>query len=134
MGNEVLLGGTPLPAVARKYSHEPHAQDGGYYDWVTPGSLASKPIDKAVFSLDVDKLSAIIEDESGFHIIHVLERKDAGQISFQEAQPKIRETIAHQRKAQQHRKDLAEVKRKTKIWTIYDPPEETPPPMTAVPE
>lgn len=122
MGNEVLRGGTPFPAVARKYSHEPHAQDGGYYDWVTPGSLASKAIDKAVFTLEVDKLSQIIEDESGFHIIRVLERKDAGQVSFQEAQPKIRESIESQRRAAEQKKYLDEVRTKTKIWTIYDPP------------
>jgi len=57
MGDEVLLGGIPFPAAARKHSQEPRASDGGYYDWVTPGSLASKPIDQAVFSLEVDKLS-----------------------------------------------------------------------------
>lgn len=123
MGNEVLLGGTPFPAVARKSSHEPHAQDGGLYDWVTPGSLASKPIDKAVFSLEVDKLSQIIEDDQGYHIIHVLERKEAGQISFQEAQPKIREKIEAQRRAEIQQKYFAGVQAKAKIWTIYDPPE-----------
>jgi hypothetical protein len=123
MGNEVLLGGTPLPAVARKYSHEPHASDGGYYDWVTPGSLASKPIDQAIFSLEVDKLSQIIEDEQGFHIVHVLERKEAGQISFHEAQPKIREKIDNQRKDELRVKYLTEVRTKDKVWTIYDPPE-----------
>jgi hypothetical protein len=123
MGNEVLLGGTPFPAVAKKWSHEPHASDGGYYDWITPNSLASKPIDQAVFSLDVDKLSQIIEDEQGYHIVHVLERKEAGQISFQEAQPKIRETIDSQRKSELQTKYLTGIRTNAKVWTIYDPPE-----------
>ena len=121
-GNEVLLGGTPFPAVARKYSQEPRATDGGLYDWITPGSLASKTIDQAVFSLEVDKLSQIIEDETGFHIIHVLERKDAGQVSFLEAQEEIRKAIEKQRSSAKQQKYLSELRTRTKIWTIYDPP------------
>jgi hypothetical protein len=124
MGNEVLFGGTPFPAVARKYSQEPNASEGGYYDWVTPGSLASKPIDRAIFTLEVDKLSQIIEDESGFHIIRVIERKEAGQVSFLEAQTEIREAIEKERRAAEQQKYLTELRARTQVWTIYDPPGE----------
>ena len=127
MGNEIVLGGTPFPAVARKHSQEPHAQDGGYYDWVTPGSMASKPIDRAIFSLEVDKLSQIIEDDLGFHIVHVLERKDAGQVSFLEAQPDIRKAIENQRRSAEQQKYLAGVRARSKVWTIFDPPTEVAP-------
>jgi parvulin-like peptidyl-prolyl isomerase len=122
MGDEVLLGGTPFHAVARRYSQEPRASDGGFYDWVTPGSLASKPIDRAVFSLEVDRLSQIIEDEQGLHIIRVRERTEAGQVSFQEAQPKIKEAIEHQRQGAEQQKYLANLRARTKVWTIFDPP------------
>jgi parvulin-like peptidyl-prolyl isomerase len=122
MGNEVILGGTPFPAVARKQSQEPHASDGGYYDWVNPGSLASKPIDQAVFSLEVDKLSQIIEDDQGYHIVHVLERKPAGQVSFQEAQPEIRNAIKKERTDSERQKYLTNLRARTKVWTIFDPP------------
>jgi len=124
MGNEVLLGGTPFAAVARKHSQEPHADDGGVYDWVTPGSLASKPIDRAVFSLEVGKLSQLIEDDLGFHIVRVKERKEAGQISFQEAQPEIKKAIESQRAAAEQQKYLTNLRARTKVWTIYDPPTE----------
>jgi len=123
MGNEVLLGGTPLPAVARKHSQEPHAQEGGYYDWVTPGGLASKPIDRAIFSLEIGKLSQIIEDDTGFHILRVIERKEAGQVSFQEAQPEIRKAIEAQKRAADQQKYLTDLKARMKVWTIYDKPE-----------
>ena len=124
MGNEVLLGGTPFAAVARKHSQEPHADDGGVYDWVTPGSLASKPIDRAVFSLEVGKLSQLIEDDLGFHIVRVKERKEAGEISFQEAQPEIKKAIESQRAAAEQQKYLTNLRARTKVWTIYDPPTE----------
>jgi hypothetical protein len=123
MGNEVLLGGTPFAAVARKYSQEPHAQEGGYYDWVTAGSLASKPLDQAIFSLELNKLSPIIEDQVGLHIVRVLERRDAGYISFQEAQSEIRRRIESQKRALDQQKYLEELRARTYVWTIYDTPD-----------
>ena len=123
MGNEVLLGGTPFAAVARKYSQEPHAQEGGYYDWVTAGSLASKPLDQAIFSLELNKLSPIIEDQVGLHIVRVLERRDAGYISFQEAQSEIRRRIEAQKRALDQQKYLEELRARTYVWTIYDTPD-----------
>lgn len=122
MGNEVILGGTPFPAVARKHSHDPHAEEGGLYDWVTPGGLASKPIDQAIFTIEVDKLSQIIEDDQGYHIVHVLERKPAGRVSFLEAQESIRKAIDSARKTAEQQKFFAELKARTKVWTIYDQP------------
>lgn len=122
MGNEVLLGGVSFAAVARKHSQEPHASEGGKYDWVTPGGLASKPVDQAIFSIEVDKLSQIIEDDLGFHIVHVLERKQAGRVSFLEAQENIRKAIESSRRSAEQQKFFAELKARTKIWTIYDSP------------
>jgi parvulin-like peptidyl-prolyl isomerase len=121
MGNAVFFG-APFAAVAKKHSQEPRASDGGYYDWVSPGGLASKPIDRAVFSLQVDRLSQIIEDDNGYHIVHVLERKEAGQVSFQEAQPDIKIAIENQRRAAEQQKYLADLRARSKVWTIFDPP------------
>lgn len=122
MGNEVLLGGTPFAAVARKHSHEPNAAEGGAYDWVTPGSLASKPIDQAIFSIEVDRLSQIIADDQGYHIIRVTERRPAGMVSFADEQPAIRKKIEDRKRDEERQKYLTELRGRTVIWTIYDPP------------
>ena len=42
-----------------------------------------------IFALPVGKLSTIMEDEAGFHIIRVLERKPSGKVPFEEAQQKL---------------------------------------------
>jgi parvulin-like peptidyl-prolyl isomerase len=119
-----VVGGTPFAAVARKHSQEPHASEGGYYDWVNPGSLASKPLDRAVFSIEVGKMSQPIEDEDGYHILRVMERKDAGQVSFQEAQPKIKEAIERQRQQAAQQEYLTKLRDQVKVWRIYDEPTE----------
>lgn len=125
MGNEVYLGGVPFAAVAKKHSQEPQAEDGGKYEGISPGSLASKTIDAAVFSLEIGKLSQIIEDEQGFHILRVKERTAAGVTSFEEQQVDIRKKIEQQKRSAEQQKYLTELKARTKIWTIYDPPVET---------
>jgi hypothetical protein len=96
MGNAVFFG-TPLATVARNHSQEPNAAKGGYYDWTTQGSLASKAIDAAIFTLEPGKLSQIIEDERGYHIVKVIERTDAGAVSFLEAQTAIKDAIKAQK-------------------------------------
>jgi parvulin-like peptidyl-prolyl isomerase len=119
MGNEVYFG-APFATIARKHSQEPNAQKGGFYDWTSQGSLASKPIDQAIFTLEAGKLSQIIEDERGFHIVRVIERTEAGQVPFLEAQVKIKEAIIAQRREADTKRVLDELRTKTHVWTIYD--------------
>jgi parvulin-like peptidyl-prolyl isomerase len=119
MGNEVYFG-APFATIARKHSQEPNAEKGGFYDWTSQGSLASKPIDQAIFTLEPNKLSQIIEDDRGYHIVRVLERTEAGQVPFLEAQVKIKEAIIAQRREADTKRVLDELRTKTHIWTIYD--------------
>ena len=133
MGNEVFLGGVPFPAVAKRHSQEPLADSGGLYENISPGSLASKTIDQAVFKLEVGKLSQIIEDDQGYHIVRVKERKPAGVVSFEEQQGEIRKKLEAQKRAAEQQKYMTELRERTKIWTIYDPPAEAANPAGAAP-
>jgi len=119
MGNEVYFG-APFATIARKHSQEPHAEQGGEYDWTTQGSLASKPVDQAVFALEPGKLSQIIEDERGLHIVRVIERTAVGQVPFWEAQPKIKEAITQQRREADYKKFVETLRTGTQVWTLYD--------------
>jgi len=120
MGNAVFLGGTKFSAVAAKFSQEPNAASGGYYDWINQGSLASKPIDQAIFTLETGKLSQILEDDTGYHIIRVLERQMPTQVSFVDAQPEIKDAIKAQKRSADQKEFLKELQARTAIWTIYD--------------
>jgi len=119
MGNEVYFG-APFSAVARKGSQDVNADKGGAYDWTSQGSLASAAIDQALFTLEPGKLSQIIEDDRGYHILRVIERKDAGQVSFLEAQQKIKDDITAKKREADYKKFLASLGERTKVWTIYD--------------
>ena len=121
MGNEVVFGAN-FAAVAAKHSQEPNAKEGGQYDWITQGALASQPIDRAIFALEVGKLSQIIQDDTGCHIIRVTARQPAGQVPFLEAQEKIKETIRINKINNDYRKFLETLQARTEVWTIFDPP------------
>ncbi|MFV1964916.1 MAG: peptidylprolyl isomerase [Pirellulaceae bacterium] len=121
MGNEVILGGAPLWAVAQRSSQGPNAAEGGNHDWTEWGDLTvSREILQAVFTLPIQKMSQIIEDAEGLHIAYVLERQEAHEVPFIEAQVDIEKTLQAKKRGKAINKYVAELRRKTPIWTIYD--------------
>ncbi len=131
-GNK-LVDGTPFHQVARECSQGSTASQGGSHPWTKQGSLVSKPLDAALFSLPVNTFSPIIEDDKGFHIIRVLERIDAGKVPFAEAQNAIRQKILAERTEKARKDFLTELKANTSVWTIFDDPKSQPEGTAAYP-
>jgi len=119
MGNDVLEG-KPFADIAKTRSEGPNASTGGAYDWTTKGSLASKVLDEAIFTLPVGQLSAILEDNQTLHIVRVTERTDAGRTPFIEAQVGIKQTLQEERRKREIDDYLAKLKDRTPVWTIFD--------------
>ncbi|GIW92154.1 MAG: peptidylprolyl isomerase [Pirellulaceae bacterium] len=122
MGNEVLLGGAPLWAVAKRSSQGFTARDGGQHDWTSQGSLASEALDRALFELPVGQLSPIIEDETGYHIIRVLERHGPGRTPFTEVQKEIKKKLQEEKRKAAIAEYVERLRREIPVWTIYDGP------------
>ncbi|MCE9630743.1 MAG: peptidylprolyl isomerase [Planctomycetia bacterium] len=119
MGNEVL-GGRPFADIARNRSEGPTASQGGTFDWTNKGSLASKTLDEAIFSLPIGQLSAILEDGEMLHIVRVVERQDAGRTPFIEAQVGIRDTLLTERRKAATDEYLAKLRQRTPVWTVFE--------------
>jgi len=119
LGNRVL-GGAPFAEVARQGSEGITAASGGQRDWATRGSLVSQELDNALFGLPLGELSQIIEDKTGFHIVRVLDRKDAVRTPFLEAQIEIRKKIKDQRTEAEIKAFLDRLRRQVPVWTVYD--------------
>ena len=119
MGNEVFKG-RPFAEVAKAHSEGPTAAAGGVYDWTTRGSLVSKTVDEAVFTLPVGQLSTILDDGTALHIVRVIERVDAGRTPFIEAQVAIRERLRDERRKKVMDEYLATVRERTPVWTVFD--------------
>ena len=94
MGNQVLFGGAQFWAVAQRHSQEKNASKGGHHDWTAYGDLkVSRPINQAVFTIELNRLSQIIEDDEGLHIIRVLGRREAGMKPFEDVQNEIKDKL-----------------------------------------
>ncbi len=119
MGNDILQG-KPFAEVAKAASQGPTANKGGVRDWTTQGSLKSTTLDGAIFSLPIGRMSQVIEDEDNFHVIRVLERKDAGRTSFSDAQSEIRTTLKNDLSKKENEEYLSKLRQKTPVWTVFD--------------
>jgi parvulin-like peptidyl-prolyl isomerase len=124
LGNSIFIGGAPFESVAKQSSEGFTAAQGGVHDWTVQGSLKSEVLDKAIFTIPVRRLSSIIEDEFGMHIIEVLEREEARTVPFEESQKDLQEEL---RKSKRE-KLIKEVQDKAMdtmpIWTKW--PEDIP--------
>ncbi len=128
MGNEIWqrvakqpgLRGPVFTEIAKQKSHGFTAQTGGGHDWTTQGALRSEAINQALFSLQVGQLSNVIESVRGFHIVRVLERKEAGCTPFTEAQAGIRKELGQGQRKGLAEAELAKLRKKSRVWTLFD--------------
>ena len=79
-----------------------------------------KQLDEALFSFPLNKLSPIIEDDRGYHIIVVTEREDAGRIPFVKAQEKIKEKVRSAKLKEGIQEYVNKIKRETQVHSILD--------------
>lgn len=126
MGNEVWQLGTAKPVkgaafadVATAKSDGATAKKGGVYDWTTKGALQCKAIDEALFTLQVGQMSPILDGGTTFHIVRVLERKEAGRKSFPDVQGDIRDRLKEERFQTEVEKYLTQLRGEARIWTVF---------------
>lgn len=118
MGREAFYGGN-VQAVAREKSEEPFGPAGGLHDWTTKGALASDQLDNKIFSLPLNKLSEIIEDNDGFHILRILERTEAGAVAVKDVQDDIRATIRQEKISKSQRSVLEAMQKRIPVWSLF---------------
>lgn len=119
MGNRVL-NGEEFAEVAKAQSEGPTAARGGARDWTTQGALVSKILDQVLFGLPVGQLSQIIEDDQGFYIVRVVERKEGGQTPFGDAHAEIRKKIREERREKEEKAYIARLRAEIPVWTVFD--------------
>jgi len=118
MGREAYYGGN-LQAVARAKSEEPFADQGGLHDWTAKDSLASEPLNQEIFSIPLNEMSEIIEDDTALHIVRVLERTEAGKISLKEVQDDIRTKIRKEKIAKSQAALMREMQKRIPVWSLF---------------
>lgn len=107
-------------AIAKASSDGVTADKGGVHKWTTKGALAAERVDEALFTLPPGQMSPILESATGFHIVRVLERKQAGRTPFTaEVQSEIREKIINQRFSAAVSKKMKKLRADSHVWTVF---------------
>ena len=93
--------------------------DAGADGWIDSGSLASEVLDQALFSLPIDQLSEILEDERGVHLVRVVERNAEAVTPFAEAEPEIRQKIQEERNLDRRIAYEAHLRKTIRVWNLF---------------
>lgn len=91
---ERLKGGEDFASVAGEISEDANSKDsGGDLGYLSKGQ-APQSFEDAAFALEKDEISDIVETGSGYHILKVTDRIDAGIIGFEEAKEDIVDSLS----------------------------------------
>ncbi|MBX3433878.1 MAG: peptidyl-prolyl cis-trans isomerase [Pirellulales bacterium] len=128
MGNDVWtkvvlnpeLRGPVFAEVARAKSQGFTAHEGGLHEWETLGSLRCEAMNDVLRTLQIGQMSDGIESELGFHIVRVLDRKEAGCTPFTEAQAEIRKALEEKQRAEGTEAEIAKLMSEARVWTLFD--------------
>jgi peptidyl-prolyl cis-trans isomerase C len=82
------LGGENFAKLAREYSQDNLAQNGGDLGYFPRGMMV-KPFEEAAFSLKKGQISPIVDTQFGMHIIKCVDKKPARAVPYDEAKTSI---------------------------------------------
>lgn len=90
-----IKAGANFADMAKKYSEDTSASNGGEIGWVEHGQTV-QAFDTAAFSMKPGEISGLIHTEYGIHIIKVLDKQTAHLQTFNEVEDSIRSALSKQ--------------------------------------
>lgn len=112
-----LRKGSDFASMARKYSKDPNAQNGGDMGWFKRGDVL-KEIEQIAFALDSGAVSPVIPSEIGFHIIMKTGQKSSQVIPYEQVNNQIKMRLDMQNRTTAMRDYMDELIGKAKIKYI----------------
>ena len=91
-----LLAGEKFSDLAKKYSDDASAKDGGDLGWFGRDIMV-EPFEEAAFALKAGEVSPPVETRFGYHLILVEERREAGQLPFDEVKDQVIKAVAEEK-------------------------------------
>ena len=87
--------GEEFTVLAKDYSDDPHAQEGGLLGWIKPGELLPE-LDHALFSLAPQEVSMPVQTRIGIHLLKAGNRRKLGE-EQQDAQQSLQTRLYQQK-------------------------------------
>lgn len=92
-----LKAGAKFTDLAKADSTGPTASEGGDLGQFARGKLGSEVLEDATFSLKPGEFTSPIRTKQGYLILKVTEHTQAGELSFQQAEPQVEQALYLQR-------------------------------------
>jgi len=114
-----LQGGEDFAKLAAENSDDPASKvRGGDLAWLARGQ-APPPFEQAAFALTKpNDLSGVVETQSGYHILQLVQREAASAVPFEEARPQITQMLQQRQAATRLDARVADLKKKAKVETF----------------
>ncbi|MFT7621731.1 MAG: peptidyl-prolyl cis-trans isomerase C [Myxococcota bacterium] len=116
-----LKAGTDFAEVAKKFSEGPSAPKGGDLGFFGRGQMV-KPFEEKAFAMKPNEVSDPIRTRFGYHIINVLEKREARKKTLEEVKETISESLRNKKFFQERRALLNQLKTDAKIERKIDIP------------
>ncbi len=111
---EKILAGESFADIAAKYSNAMSRIKGGDMGFIHKGML-DEPIEKAAYSLEIGKISEIIETPKGFYIIKLEKKSPEEQLPFEKVKDRLKKELKSKYEKERLDKILDSMKKSSKI-------------------
>lgn len=106
--------GEDFAQLAKQYSEGPSKTREGDLGYLGRGKTV-KPFEDAAFKLKVGEISDLVRTQFGYHIIKVEDRQEAKQLSYQEAEDRVKADLTKQKATARYQKFIEGLRKKAKI-------------------
>jgi len=106
--------GEDFGKLAKTYSDGLAAKNEGVLGYIERGHM-EKPFEDVAFSLKVGEVSGILENQSGYYLIKVADKKPAGIIPYKEVLPMIERQLKKEKKKTETKAYIENLKKSAKI-------------------
>ena len=96
---EQVVAGKDFETLAAEVSDCPSKANGGRLGVLSRGQTV-KPFEEAAFSRNMGEIGPVVETRFGYHVIEVLDHKDAGKATLAEVKESIAQHLTQQKKEQ----------------------------------
>jgi len=111
--------GEDFSALAKQYSEDKKTSKGGGVVGFFARESKDPEFENAAFSLEKNEISNLVLTKKGYHIIKLLDKKEARKKSLEEAKTSIRNKLKQRKTKEAYEKLLDDLKDKNKV-VIYE--------------
>ncbi|RPJ83859.1 MAG: peptidylprolyl isomerase, partial [Acidobacteria bacterium] len=111
---ELKKKGADFAALAKKYSQDSSAVNGGDLGFVAKGQTVPA-FENAAFALQQNQVSAVVESPFGFHIIKAMERRPGRKVPLEEVKAQVGQFLTQEQMQEKTQAYVEKLKAKGKV-------------------